>query len=176
MRVYMRQSKQSEVVARRPRTAHDMEVLSAFAEEVNAFLRANDRECMEMPECIMQRPSPLQRTPSRLDPRDKRFEKRDQRIFVCDGCGTVVTRSSVARGTAYSRLQCEFAGGWVNQSWKQIPGKFQERAWELGLIDATWHCLQFCGQEPTGWMSSSIQRAQAWRKTQWAQQYPRHDR
>ena len=81
MRVYMRQSKQSEVVARRPRTAHDMEVLSAFAEEVNAFLRANDRECMEfLEECFKQRPWPLQRTPSRLDPRGTRFEKRSQRL------------------------------------------------------------------------------------------------
>ena len=76
MRVYMQQSKQSEVVARRPRTAHDMEVLRAFADEVNAFLLASKKEPMEMPECIMQRPSPLQRTPSRLDPRDKRFQKQ----------------------------------------------------------------------------------------------------
>ena len=163
---------------RRPRTAHDIEIHSAFAEEVNAYLRANDRERMEMPECIMQRPSPLQRTPSWLDPRDKRFEKRDQRICVCDWCGNIVTRSSVTRGTAYSRLQCEFAGGWVDQSWKdQIPGKFQERAWELGLIDATWHCTQFCGNKPTGCMSSSIQRLQAWRqKNLQKQKYPRRHR
>ena len=103
MRLYMGQSKQSEVV----------DVIRKFAEEVNAFLRANDRECMEMPECMMQRPSPLQRTPSRLDPRDKRFEKRDKRIFVCDGldCGNIVKRSSLEKGTPYSRLDCEFAGG-----------------------------------------------------------------
>ena len=151
-----------------------MEVLSAFAEKVNAYLRAGNRERMEMPECSMQRQLPLQRTPSRLDPRDKRFKKRDQRLFVCDRCGNVVTRSSANQGTAHSRLQCEFAGGWVNQSWKQTPRKFQERAWDLGLIDATWLCSQFCGQEPTGWMSTSIQRSQAWRQKK--QKYPRHHR
>ena len=44
----------------------------------------------------------------------------------------------------------------------------------MGLIDATWRCSQFCGQQPTGYMSSSITRSQAWRQR--AQKYPRHDR
>ena len=174
-----------------PRTAQDMEVLRAFAEEVNANLlaNANDRECMEMPECIMQRPSPFRRTPWSRDTRDRRFEKRDQRRSLVrrrssdngpapNWCRNIVTRSSTNQGTIFSRLQCEFAGGWVDQSWKdQIPGKFQERARELGLIDATWHCTQFCGNKPTGCMSSSIQRSQAWRqKNLQKQKCPRRHR
>jgi len=150
--------------------ARDMEILSVFVAEVNTKLAlAEDKRPPlslndSLPTWFCKRPSPLQQTPSQLDPKDNRFDKRNERIFVCDGldCGNIVKISSLEKGTPYSRLECEFAGGWVDASWTWIPGKFQRQAWELGLIDATWRCSQFCKQQPTGQRSSSINRAQAW--------------
>ena len=82
-----RQSMRSMKILEVFQEAHDKEVLRTFAEEVNAFLRANDRECMEMPECIMQRPSPLQRTPSELDERTRGSKRRKRGSSYATGAG-----------------------------------------------------------------------------------------
>jgi len=147
--------------------ARDMEVLRDFVAQVNTKLAKDKRLSLNdsLPKWFCKRPSPLQQTPSQLDERDNRFGKRKRRMFVCDslGCGNLVKRSSyLKKGGKYSRRDCEFAGGWVDASWAEIPGEFQKKAWELGLIDATWRCSQFCQQPPTGQGSSSMKRAQEW--------------
>ena len=38
----------------------------------------------------------------------------------------------------------DFAGSYLQDDWKDIPGEMQEKAWKAGLIDATWHCTETC--------------------------------
>ena len=44
----------------------------------------------------------------------------------------------------------DFAGSYSKQDWKDIPGDLQWEAWNLRLIDATWHCADICGADVTG--------------------------
>ena len=61
----------------------------------------------------------------------------------------------------------------MDQSWEEIPGQFQKEAWELGLIDATWRCSQFCKQKMTGEFNSSMKRAHIWKKDHWREKVQR---
>ena len=44
----------------------------------------------------------------------------------------------------------DFAGSYSKKDWKDIPGDLQWEAWNLRLIDATWHCADICGADVTG--------------------------
>ena len=105
------------------------------------------------------------RGPGFLSEGDNRFGKKKERVFMCDGCGNMVTHSSQSGGTRYTRYQCEFAGSWRDSSWVDLPGPMQYHAWELQLIDATRTCTQECQAAMTGVNPEQrLARAQNWRE------------
>ena len=104
---------------------------------------------MTIPACT-QRKIFLCRVPHSLPAGDSRFAVKQQRVFICDHCGAEVRFSSKDHNSKYQRIDCEFAGSYLNDDWKDIPGALQWHAWAAGLIDATWHCHDVCGAPVTG--------------------------
>ena len=104
------------------------------------------------------------RIPETLCERDRRFDSKAKRVFVCDGCGTTVRFSSQRRGTTYSRVDCDFAGSFKDNTWAGIPNSLRERAWQERIIDASWYCHQFCGFRLTGKNEANrLARSGEWR-------------
>ena len=101
------------------------------------------------------------RVPASFPSKDQRFAVKKNRLFCCDSCGAEVTRSAQSLRTVYKRTDCEFAGSWVDPSWKGLPGKFQEEAWKLQLINATWHCHDNCNNVCTLGQQTKRQRRAA---------------
>lgn len=56
----------------------------------------------------------------------------------------------------------DFAGSYVQDDWRDIPGEMQEKAWKAGVIDATWHCTEYCHAKVTsGDVGKRMNRARA---------------
>jgi len=127
----------------------EAKIINDFLEEVAAAQRQAGKP-ETPPESIHRYRRLRWRTPAALMEGDTRFAKKNDRVFVCDSCEHIVWPSSHARGTQYSRVECEVAGSWSDTSWNDIPGSLQRRAWELKLIDATWTCHQLCRAPMTG--------------------------
>jgi hypothetical protein len=107
------------------------------------------------------------RLPPILPKDDNRFGIKTARVFICDSCGNRVNFSSQQRGATFRRIECDFAGSYVDTSWSDIPGMLQRRAWEDRLIDATWNCSQFCGAPMTGVNPERRKaRTEAWQQAQ----------
>ena len=105
--------------------------------------------------------------PQSLPDGDDRFNKRkNDRVFVCDGCGVLVSFSSRSKGTGW-RYQGEFQGSWQDHSWKDnVDGSLLKQAYELRMLDCRWYCTQFCGAEPSG-VKDRMSRPAKYRATQW---------
>ena len=104
---------------------------------------------MIIPACTQRKVFPY-RVPYWLPPGDSRFAVKRQRVFICDRCGAEVRFSSKRNNSKYQRIVCEFAGSYLKDDWKDIPGALHRDAWELGLINATWLCHDGCGARLTG--------------------------
>ena len=142
----------------------DLDIIQAFFNEVSEAQQMLGHR-LRTPESI----HPSRRLPCRLPwtlpPEDNRFAIKSDRVFVCDGCGNIVSFSSLKRKTTYSRFDCDFAGSYFDSSWKDIPGLLQQRAWALRLIDATWFCSQVCDAPMTGVNPDQrLERTDAWKR------------
>ena len=103
------------------------------------------------------------RTPSKLQQGDHRFRlKKTERIFACDTCQALVSYSSASRRTGY-RTDGNFQGAYTDHSWKDLPIKLLEEAWNLGLVDITWKCNAFCDGGITGGGKDRSSRTAAYR-------------
>ena len=139
----------------------DREVIRRFLEAVRATQERNQLDFREPTSINRDRRLP-HRMPAVLPAGDTRFETRANRVFVCDGCGNIVPYSRKSQHTFYHRILCDFAGSYMDNTWTDIPGCLQKQAWEDRLIDATWHCYQFCRAPMTGVRTEErMQRTQA---------------
>ena len=130
-------------------TQEDRDVIRRFLAAVRSIQEQKNRPVREPTSINRHRRLP-HRMPAALPSGDTRFAVRAKRVFVCDGCGNIVPYSQKSKQTVYHRIQCDFAGSYVDNTWTDIPGCLQKQAWEDRLIDATWHCHQFCKAPMTG--------------------------
>ncbi len=139
-------------------------------EEMRAGNRMNGRE----QEPVLRYPPFVRPVPYQLGAGDDRFNpEKKYRIYVCDGCGHIVPFSKKSEDTGY-RAHGEFQGSYQDNSWAgTFPARFMQRAYEEGLIDATWYCTQICLAPVTGlkdrttrtaWHRSRVAAARSWKK------------
>ena len=126
-------------------------------QEIDEFMRTfrawNARNVQPKPEpqSILNGRLLPQRVAETLPPEDQRFHPdKKQRVFICDGCGDRVIFSSRLKRSWYQRSQCDgFAGSFLDRTWDDIPGPLRGMAWDMRLIDATWHCHYYCKADMT---------------------------
>ena len=61
----------------------------------------------------------------------------------------LVCCSRASDGTGF-RWEGDFQGAYADKSWKDLPVCLYEEAWNLGLIDVSWYCQQYCDGGVTG--------------------------
>ena len=84
------------------------------------------------------------------DRRDDRWNvSKKKQVFVCNQCLALVRFSKAGKESTFRRADCEFAGSYMDKSWSALPVNLRRTAWEMCLIDATWHCHQVCHAKMT---------------------------
>ena len=119
-----------------------------------AFAQKNGKEPLTDFQCFPHR------IPLSLRKGDNRFHPtKHGRTYACDNCGMLVRCSRAKDGTGF-RWQSDFHGAYQDKSWAGLPVCFYEDAWNLGLIDLTWNCEQYCDGGITGGRENRFDRTQ----------------